>query len=221
MTTSAVTIEPAIVFPVLRNDRSTQRGSRSGDRCSTCRISVVGCFLPMLIAWSLLGGCSRSRESAFSQKPVPDLAVTTLEVADMETVASLMQFQGTIRMGCDLAIKNPLPTLLIRLVDSVRDQYQSRARDLEALVRLKNAPMPENLGKQNSMLIDELSQTNPLAWDPAVVTFLRAVHTRAMRLMRDMADNAKDPDVREFAARQLPGVVSTLQQLDHLAQVDR
>lgn len=177
-------------------------------------------MLALLLWWCGLSGCSSRRESAFSQPPAPDLAVTTLESSDIEAVAGVMQFQGTILMGCDLAVQKPLSTQVIRLVDNVRDQYRSRARDLDAVVRLKNAPAPENLGQQNSMLIDALSQTDPMTWDPAVLTFLRATHTHAMRLLRDMADRAKDPDVRDFATRQLSGIVATLRDLDHLAQVE-
>ncbi|HEX3134864.1 MAG TPA: hypothetical protein VHX44_14960, partial [Planctomycetota bacterium] len=62
--------------------------------------------------------------------------------------------------------------------------------------------------------------TDPFAWDPAVIAFLRETHTQAMRLMRDMADRAKDPDVRDFAKRQLPGIVATLHELDQLAKVE-
>jgi predicted outer membrane protein len=187
-------------------------------RSSQARRVIVSCWCLLLFIGGTACGCSTRRASPFAEEPSPDLAVTTLEQPDIDTVASVIQMQATIRMGCDLAVQKPLPTPIIRLVDAVREQHLSRGRDLDALVRVKNAPAPENLGRHNSTLIDTLAQTGPTAWDPALITFFRTVHTDVMRVLRDAADRAQDPDVKSFAERQLPGVVSLLHQLDRLTE---
>lgn len=182
--------------------------------CARCGTIVSWCLV-LVICW-LVSACGTRRESPFAEEPAPDLAVTTLEQPDIDTVARVIQIQGAIRMGCDLAVQKPLPTPIIGLVDAVREQCLSRGRDLDALVRVKNAPVPVDLGKRNSALIDTLAHTDPMAWDPALLAFFRTIHTDAMRVMRDAADRAQDPDVQSFAARQLPGIVSTLHQLERL-----
>ena len=182
------------------------------------RIFARSSYLCLLVFCLGVSGCGTRPESPFAQEPSPDLAVTTLEQPDIDTVARVIQIQGMLLIGCDLAVRKPLPTSIIRMVDSVREQYLSRARDLDALVRVKNAPTPDNLGLHNSTLIDTLAQTDPLAWDPAVIAFFRDIHSTAMRVMRDAADRSQDPDVQAFAARQLPGIVSTLHRLDQLTE---
>lgn len=181
------------------------------------RTFVSSWYLVLLVACGAVCGCGTQRDSPFPEDLAPDLAVTTLNRPDIDTVASIIQIQGAIRMGCELAIQKPLPAPIITMVDAVRERYLSRARDLDALVQVKNAPTPEGLGMRYSTLIDSLAETDPMAWDPALVTFFRTLHTDAMRILRDAADRAEDPDVKAFAARQLPGVVSTLERLERLA----
>ena len=178
---------------------------------------VCSWFLVLVICW-VVSGCGTRPESPFAQVLAPDLAVTTLTPRDIDTVASIIQIQGTIRMGCDLAEQKPLSTPIMTMVDTVRDQYLSRARDLDALVLVKNAPAPKGLGKRNSTLIATLAEADPMAWDPALITFFRTIYTDAMRILRDATDRSEDPDVKAFAARQLPGIVSMLRRLERLAE---
>ena len=163
-----------------------------------------------------LSGCGSKREPAFSKEISPDLAVTTLEKSDIQAVASALQFQGTILMGFELAMRHPVTEPTLQMIAAVREQAVSRGRDLDALVQLKHTPVPENLGTQNSSLISALEQAHSKSWDAAVMTFFRVAHTTGMRVMRDLADRAEDPDVRAFAARQLPGIVAMRRHLDEL-----
>lgn len=173
--------------------------------------------LVLVTCW-VVSGCGTRREPPFAEDLAPDLAVTTLNRPDIDTVASIIQIQGAILMGCDLAVQKPLSTPIITMVETVREQYLSRARDLDALVLVKNAPAPESLGKRNSTLIEALAEADPLGWDAALITFFRTLHTDAMRIMRDAADRSEDPEVKAFAARQLPGTVSMLRRLERMAE---
>lgn len=187
----------------------------------TCRwlSGNTGCAwcLVLVICW-VVSGCGTRRESPFAEDPPPDLAVTTLARPDIDAVASVVQIQGAILMGCGLAVQKQLSTPMITMVDAVHEQCLSRARDLDALVRVKNAPRPDGLGMRYSTLIDTLAEADPMAWDPALITFFRALHTDAMRILRDAADRSGDPDVQALATRQLPGMVSLLDRLERLSE---
>lgn len=175
-------------------------------------------LLLLVLSSSFMSSCGSQREQPFSTEPSPDIEVTTLEQPDIDAVANVIQFQGTILMGADLAARQTVSVPISNLLEAVREQSLSRGRDLDALVRLKNAPAPTSLGRQNSEFIDALGQTDNRAWDPAIVSFFRTIHTNGLRLMRDMADRSQDPDVRAFAQRQLSGIVATLHHLDQLAE---
>lgn len=163
----------------------------------------------------LLGGCGSRRDSAFTQTPDPALVVTTLTGSDIQTVADLINLQATISRGCDLSTQRPLPARLKALVQGIRDQHHSRARDLEALVLLKNAPLPEVSPRHHEVWLEPFTSATSAAWTQTVVSFHRSSQVEALRLVRAAADHSPDPDVQAFARRQLPGIASTLEQMDH------
>lgn len=171
----------------------------------------------LALGGSLVSGCGSKRDQPFSQQVTPDLAVTTLEQPDIEIVATSVQLQGVILLGCTLSGRHPLPPAVTGLIGVVREQHVSRGRDLDALVQVKNAPVPKQLGAQHALWLDELGSADPARWSDAVLAFHRTSQTASLRLFRDAADRSPDPDVRAFAARQLRGIMSTLELAERLA----
>ncbi len=165
---------------------------------------------PLLLALALIVACGRERDSAFSQQPTPDLAVTTLEAPDIERVAIAMQLQGLIQLGGEMTTDRSLSEPVRSLLEVIRDQQISRGRDLDALVRLKHAPAPDHLGKEHSRWLEELRAATDASMPRAVLRFHQAVHKEFFRLMRETADESTDVDARAFAQRRLPGITSTL-----------
>lgn len=170
----------------------------------------------LLIASALLSACGSRPESPFVQEPSPDLAVTTLEQPDIDLVARAIQLQGTIQLGCELSEQKPMPVPVAKLVATIRDQHRSRGYDLDALVQVKNAPPPELLGKRNSAELETFEKTDIMHWHVATVAFHRMSQTESLRLFRDAADRSHDADVRAFAARQIPGIASTLRLIEQV-----
>lgn len=173
-------------------------------------------LMVLLIASALLSACGSRRESPFVQEPSPDLAVTTLEQPDIDLVARAIQLQGTIQLGCELSEQKPMPVPVAKLVATIRDQHRSRGYDLDALVQVKNAPAPELLGKRNSAELETFEKTDIMHWHVATVAFHRMSQTESLRLFRDTADRSHDADVRAFAARQIPGIASTLRLIEQV-----
>lgn len=210
-------------MPRVETSPSRIIATRSAERRSWWR-SVTGLRLsPQLFTWLLLGigllaslvsGCSPRHDQAFEQTPQPDLAVTTLSESDIETVAGLINLQSTISRGCDVSLLRPLPTRLQALVQGIREQHRSRERDLDALVLVKNAPLPELVPRQHEMWLEPFTHATSADWAETVISFHRTTQVEMLRLLRVAADHSPDPDVQAFARRQLPGVASTLDQLD-------
>lgn len=169
------------------------------------------------VATCLLSGCGTRTDSPFTEKPTPDIAVTTLDEADIDTVAAVSQLQATIQRGCELSLARPLPEPVRLLVQDIADQQVSRARDLAALVLVKHAPLPDGLPRHHEELLaglarDARTSGKELADD--VIAFHRATQTEALRLLRDAADRSQDPDVRAFGQRQTRGVANILARMD-------
>lgn len=165
----------------------------------------------------LLSGCSSRRESPFAQVPAPHLAVTTLTAGDILTVAELINLQATISRGCEVSTQRPLPARLHALVEGIRAQHRSRARDLAALVLLKNAPLPDRSPRRHELWLESLIRATSADWSETAASFHHTTQVEALRLLRTAADQSPDPDVHDFALRQLPGITSTI---DHLYRWD-
>jgi hypothetical protein len=171
------------------------------------------------VAACLLSGCGTRTEPPFADKPAPDpdIAVTTLDETDINTVAAVSQLQTTIRRGCELSLTRPLPEPLRILVQDIADQQASRARDFAALVLVKHAPLPEGLPTHHEELLDRLARSGDASQESAastVLAFHRSTQTEALRLLRNAADRSRDPDVQAFAQRQTRGVANILARMD-------
>lgn len=169
------------------------------------------------IAVCLLSSCGTRMASPFADKPTPDIAVTTLDPTDIDTVAAVSQLQTTIRRGCELSLARPLPEPLRVLVEDIADQHESRERDLASLVLVKHAPLPEGLPRHHEALLGELGESAGVSQQSAaetVLAFHRSTQTEALRLLRTAADRSRDPDVQAFAQRQTRGIASILARMD-------
>ena len=171
-------------------------------------------LLLMATAGAVAPGCSAQRDSPFVVEPSPDLAVTTLQQRDLERVARMLQLEQVLTEGGHLAATRPLPADVAELMEDVQAQQRVRADALDAMVVTKNAPRPQRLDQAHHRRLDALAQAGDRR--AGVLTFQRQVQTEAMRVWRDAADRADDPDVRELATRHLGSFVGTLQRLDRL-----
>ena len=188
--------------------------------CTRLRLPLrhfVWLVLSLGVAVCLLSGCGPRREAPFAETPQPDIAVTTLTVDDIETVARMIQIQRTIRRGCDISSLHPLPERLQSLVQHISEQHRWRARDLDALILLKNAPTVHDSPKQHELWLEPFTRATSGDWIETVAAFHRTTQLDALRLFRDAADRSPDPDVQAFARRQVPGFASTLTHLEQWA----
>lgn len=192
--------------------------SRRGAAFVALRVAPLRLAVLILVAGTaacLLSGCGSQRDSAFTDPPAPDLAVTTLLPVDIELVATVIQLQETLRLGHLAAEGQRLPPSLQDLAQLVDEQRHSRARDLDQLIVVKHAPVPAGLGPYHRALLEDLTSRPAPEWPAGFMDFQGEVQRELMRVLRAAADRSEDPDVRAFAQRQLPAVVSMLQRIEH------
>ena len=94
----------------------------------------------------------------------------------------------------------------------VKDHSNANA-DLKTLAEQKGVKLPENLGTKNSALVAKLSKMEGDAFDGAYVKDMVEDHEMDVKEFEKAANEAKDPDVKAFAAKTLPVLK---QHLDHV-----
>ncbi len=99
----------------------------------------------------------------------------------------------------------------------VKDHEKANA-ELKALAATKNITLPTAPGEDKQKDIDRLSKLSGAEFDKEYISFMKDDHEADVKEFKEAAQDAKDPDVKAFAAKTLP----TLQMhLDMVTAIDK
>ena len=98
----------------------------------------------------------------------------------------------------------------------VKDHSNANA-DLKTLAEQKGVKLPENLDTKNSALVAKMSKMEGDAFDGAYVRDIVQDHEMDVKEFEKAANEAKDPDVKAFAAKTLPVLKEHLEHIKKLA----
>lgn len=82
--------------------------------------------------------------------------------------------------------------------------HTKATEELKALVSSKGASLPDTLMPKHRALMDRLSGLEGAEFDKAYMAVMRDAHENDIDEFEDETKDAKDPDVRAFATKQLP-----------------
>lgn len=94
----------------------------------------------------------------------------------------------------------------------VADHTKSNA-ELQSLAAAKNVTLPTAVGEDHQKHIDDLGKLSGAAFDKEYVDLMVDDHEKDVKLFGEAADDAKDAEMKSFAAKMLP----TLKQ--HLTEI--
>jgi putative membrane protein len=83
--------------------------------------------------------------------------------------------------------------------------------ELKTLAQRKNITLPSDIDDQHKQKKEQLSQLNGAAFDRAYMDEMRADHRKNVEAFREQSRTADDPEVKAFAAKQLPTLEEHLQ----------
>lgn len=138
--------------------------------------------------------------------------VTTLDERDLAHAIALLQLQHTIRLGIMATNRPDTPASSAAVVEQIEARWISRERDLRALMQVKNVADKTPLPDQQRALLADLTSVDG---DPheQILRFHQATQRELLRLLRVIGDDASDQDLRDFAIRNRPATVSTIELL--------
>ncbi len=96
--------------------------------------------------------------------------------------------------------------------------HQMAHDELKTLAGQKNITLPARLGDDEQKHVDELAKLTGAEFDKKYVELMVDDHEEDVKLFKEAADDAKDADVKAFAAKTLP----TLQKhLERITTIDK
>lgn len=99
----------------------------------------------------------------------------------------------------------------------VKDHEKANA-ELKALAASKNITLPTSPGEDHLKHIEDISKLSGAEFDKKYISFMKEDHEEDVKEFKEAAQDAKDPDVKAFAAKTLP----TLQMhLDMVTALDK
>lgn len=91
--------------------------------------------------------------------------------------------------------------------------HQMANEELKALAGRKNITLPARLGDDEQKHVDELAKLSGAEFDKKYVDLMVDDHEEDVKLFKEVADDAKDADVKAFAAKTLPKLQQHLERI--------
>lgn len=127
--------------------------------------------------------------------PAPDQ-----EFFDKAAVAGLFEVKSS-----EVALKRASDPALKSFAQMMVSDHGAANGKLKALAAKKNVKLPQGLDKEHQKNLDKLAAAkNGRAFDETYADLMEDGHDQAVELFETASKDAKDPDVRAFAAETLP-----------------
>lgn len=93
---------------------------------------------------------------------------------------------------------------LEKYADRIDADHDKANRDLVTLAEQKGIDVPNTLDERHQKMIDQMDELEGAAFERRYLRQQLAGHQRAVRLFAAEAEHGKDPEIREFARKNLP-----------------
>ncbi|MDX5418736.1 MAG: DUF4142 domain-containing protein [Hymenobacteraceae bacterium] len=116
----------------------------------------------------------------------------------------------------ELALERAVSPEVKEMAQEMSMGHRKVLEDLENIAVQGNFVLPTMLGNSHQEVYDEVSGETGIGFDLAYIKRTREQHQRLLRRYEDMAEDAKDMEVKQFASKQLPLLRQHLQKAEQL-----
>ncbi|HEU5116630.1 MAG TPA: DUF4142 domain-containing protein, partial [Isosphaeraceae bacterium] len=93
---------------------------------------------------------------------------------------------------------------LEKYADRIDEDHDKANRDLVTLAEKKGVDVPNVLDDRHKNMIDQMGKLEGKAFEQRYLQNQVAAHQRAVRMFAAEAEHGQDPEIRDFARKQLP-----------------
>ena len=141
--------------------------------------------------------------------------LSTSDAAFMTTAAR--GGMAEVQMG-ELAQRNGRSEAVKRSGQQMVNDHGRSNRELMALAERKQLTPPGGMGVEHQRIYDDLAKLRGGAFDRAYAQAMVKDHQEDLRAYREEEANGTDPDVKAFAARNVPALQEHLRMAQRLAR---
>jgi putative membrane protein len=116
----------------------------------------------------------------------------------------------------DMALERAVSPEVKEMAQEMRSGHGRVMEDLQNIGVQRQFVVPNELGRAHQKVYDDVSDETGIGFDLAYIKRTREEHRRLLKRYEDMAENAKDMEVKQFASKQLPLLRQHLQQAETL-----
>ena len=178
------------------------------------RISWGAAFALLLTA-----GCAQTQRAADTTLAAAKAQVNpTLSTSDATFMTEAARGGlAEVEMG-QLAQRNGRSPAVKRFGQTMVSQHGRSNQEMMALAQQKQITPPSSIGAEHQSVYDDLSKLRGAAFDRAYAQAMVRDHQEDLRAYQEEAANGTDPDVKAFAARQVPTLQEHLRMAQRLPQ---
>lgn len=174
----------------------------------------------VLAALSLAAaGCAQTQKAADTTVAAARAQVNpTLSTSDATFLSEAARGGAAeVEMG-KLAQKNGRSPAVKRFGRMMVGHHGQANGELMALAQRKEISVPTGIGAEGQRTYDDLAKLRGAAFDRAYAKAMVEDHREDLRVYQDEAANGTDPDVKAYAARQVPLLQDHLRMAQRLPQ---
>ncbi|MBF8964418.1 DUF4142 domain-containing protein [Pontibacter sp. FD36] len=127
------------------------------------------------------------------------------------TSANMLQVQLD-----DLALERAVSPEVKEMAQEMSTGHRRVMEDLQDVAVQGEFVVPNELGSSHQKVYNEVSGETGIGFDLAYIKRIREEHNRLLKRYEDMAENAINMDVKQFASKQLPLLRQHLQKAEAL-----
>lgn len=179
----------------------------------------------MRVHWSAafaviaLAGCAQTQRAADTTVAAARAQVNpTLSTSDATFMTEAARgSMAEVEMG-RLAQRNGRSAAVKRFGQHMVEVHGRSNQEMAALAQRKEVSPPGSIGAEQQRIYDDLAKLRGNAFDRAYARAMVQDHQEDLRQYQDEAANGTDPDVKAFAARQVPTLQEHLRMAQRLPQ---
>lgn len=168
---------------------------------------------------ALAGGCAQTQRAADTTVAAARAQVNpTLSTSDAAFMtAAARGGLAEVEMG-RLAQRNGRSPAVKRFGQAMVSHHGQSNGEMAALAQQKQIAPPGGMGAEHQRIHDDLAKLRGGAFDRAYAQAMVRDHQEDLRAHQEEAANGTDPDVKAFAARQVPVLQEHLRMAQRLPQ---
>ncbi|MHA4737968.1 DUF4142 domain-containing protein [Dyadobacter sp. MSC1_007] len=148
------------------------------------------------------------------------LDTTALEDDSEFAVAAADGGMMEVKLG-ELAQTNAASADVKKFGKTMVDDHGKAGEELKALAQKKNFSLPAALSDDKQKKYDDLAKKKGKEFDEAYVSFMVDYHKEDISEFEEAAKDAKDPDVKAWAAGKIPTLKHHLEMAEGLKKTDK